>query len=159
MRKTTDLLGPGRPCGEGHDRGACGAVTLLLLLLPFCASRACWPYHVLPLPSRLVGVPLLLLLLVWVRAARRTSRAVVVVAMGGAVTFSGFVHDLVEHLRECYQTPAEQVEVRLDIARFTRTAAYVVSAPVDIAMLGTLDSGGGEGLLPECDAAAARWSE
>ncbi|MBD3761207.1 translocation/assembly module TamB domain-containing protein [Rhizorhabdus sp.] len=34
--------------------------------------------------------------------------------------------------------------VRLDIARFTRTAAYVVSAPVDIAMLGTLDSGGGD---------------
>ncbi|KKC27254.1 translocation/assembly module TamB domain-containing protein [Sphingomonas sp. SRS2] len=33
---------------------------------------------------------------------------------------------------------------RLDIARFTRTAAYVVSAPVDIAMLGTLDAGGGD---------------
>ncbi|MBK8095207.1 MAG: PAS domain S-box protein [Verrucomicrobiaceae bacterium] len=37
------------------------------------------------------------------------------VAMGGAVTFSGFVHELVEHLRDCYQTRAEQVEVRLDI--------------------------------------------
>ncbi|RVT93038.1 translocation/assembly module TamB domain-containing protein [Sphingomonas crocodyli] len=36
------------------------------------------------------------------------------------------------------------VRARLDIARFTRTAAYVVSAPVDIALLGTLGEGGGE---------------
>jgi len=35
-------------------------------------------------------------------------------------------------------------EVRLDIARFTRTAAYVVSEPVDVAVLGTLDAGGGD---------------
>ncbi|TZG29588.1 translocation/assembly module TamB domain-containing protein [Sphingomonas montanisoli] len=36
------------------------------------------------------------------------------------------------------------VRARLDIARFTRTAAYVVSTPVDIALLGTLGDGGGE---------------
>ncbi|KRB86555.1 hypothetical protein ASE00_07640 [Sphingomonas sp. Root710] len=39
---------------------------------------------------------------------------------------------------------APTARARLDIARFTRTAAYVVSAPVDIAMLGTLDAGGGD---------------
>jgi len=33
--------------------------------------------------------------------------------------------------------------VRLDIAGFTRTGALVISDPVDIAMLGTLNSGGG----------------
>lgn len=36
------------------------------------------------------------------------------------------------------------VRARIDIARFTRTAAYVVSEPVNIAMLGTLDTGGGD---------------
>lgn len=36
------------------------------------------------------------------------------------------------------------VKARLDIARFTRTAAYVVSDPVDIAFLGTLDDTGGD---------------
>jgi translocation and assembly module TamB len=36
------------------------------------------------------------------------------------------------------------VRARIDIARFTRTAAYVVSDPVNIAMLGTLDAGGGD---------------
>ncbi|WCT73109.1 translocation/assembly module TamB domain-containing protein [Sphingomonas naphthae] len=36
------------------------------------------------------------------------------------------------------------VRARMDIARFTRTAAYVVSAPVDVAMLGTLDGNGGD---------------
>jgi translocation and assembly module TamB len=35
------------------------------------------------------------------------------------------------------------VRARIDIARFTRTSASVVSAPVDIAMLGTLDGAGG----------------
>ncbi len=36
------------------------------------------------------------------------------------------------------------VRARMDIARFTRTAAYVVSAPVDIALLATLDASGGD---------------
>lgn len=36
------------------------------------------------------------------------------------------------------------VRARIDIARFTRTAAYVVSAPVDIALLATLDGQGGD---------------
>jgi len=36
------------------------------------------------------------------------------------------------------------VRARIDIARFTRTAAYVVSEPVDIALLGTLDGAGGD---------------
>lgn len=36
------------------------------------------------------------------------------------------------------------VRARIDIARFTRTAAYVVSAPVDIALLATLDARGGD---------------
>ncbi|OQW45987.1 MAG: hypothetical protein A4S16_11925 [Proteobacteria bacterium SG_bin6] len=35
------------------------------------------------------------------------------------------------------------VRARLDVARFTRTAAYVVSEPVDVALLATLGSGGG----------------
>lgn len=47
-----------------------------------------------------------------------------------------------------YSAPAgaavPTVRARLDIAKFTRTAAYVVSAPVDIAMLGTLDASGGD---------------
>jgi translocation and assembly module TamB len=36
------------------------------------------------------------------------------------------------------------LRARIDIAKFTRTAAYVVSAPVDIAMLATLDPSGGD---------------
>lgn len=36
------------------------------------------------------------------------------------------------------------IRARLDIARFTRTAAYVVSEPVDIAFLATLDRSGGD---------------
>lgn len=36
------------------------------------------------------------------------------------------------------------MRARVDIAHFTRTAASVVSAPVDIAFLGTLDGAGGE---------------
>ncbi|MBX9815521.1 MAG: translocation/assembly module TamB domain-containing protein [Sphingomonas sp.] len=35
------------------------------------------------------------------------------------------------------------VRARLDLARFTRTAAYVVSEPVDVALLATLGRGGG----------------
>ncbi len=37
-----------------------------------------------------------------------------------------------------------RLTARLDIARFTRTAAYVVSQPVDIATLATLSDSGGE---------------
>jgi translocation and assembly module TamB len=36
------------------------------------------------------------------------------------------------------------IRARLDIAKFTRTAAYVVSEPVDVAMLGTLGGAGGD---------------
>ena len=36
------------------------------------------------------------------------------------------------------------LRARLDINRFTRTSAYVVSNPVDIAFLGTLDGSGGD---------------
>jgi translocation and assembly module TamB len=36
------------------------------------------------------------------------------------------------------------LRARLDIDDFTRTSAYVVSAPVDIAFLGTLDTSGGD---------------
>ena len=38
---------------------------------------------------------------------------------------------------------APLVKARLDIARFTRTSSFVVSSPVDIAMLGSLGSDGG----------------
>jgi len=47
-----------------------------------------------------------------------------------------------------YDQPAgatvPSVRARIDVARFTRTAAYVVSSPVDIALLATLNDGGGE---------------
>jgi translocation and assembly module TamB len=36
------------------------------------------------------------------------------------------------------------LRVRLDVAHLTRTAAFVVSEPVDVAMLGTLDGSGGD---------------
>jgi translocation and assembly module TamB len=47
-----------------------------------------------------------------------------------------------------YASPAgatvPNLRARLDIAKFTRTAAYVVSEPVDIAFLGTLGEAGGD---------------
>ena len=47
-----------------------------------------------------------------------------------------------------YASPANAavptLNARVDIAGFTRSSAYVVSAPVDIATLGTLDDSGGE---------------
>lgn len=47
-----------------------------------------------------------------------------------------------------YAAPAGRtvptLRARIDIDRFTRTSAYIVSAPVDIALLGTLDASGGD---------------
>ncbi len=50
-----------------------------------------------------------------VRAIAALHQHLYQVALGKGDTFHDFAHDLVLHLRECYELPAEQLTVRLDI--------------------------------------------
>ncbi|MFN0080687.1 MAG: PAS domain S-box protein [Prosthecobacter sp.] len=50
-----------------------------------------------------------------VRAIAALHQHLYQVALGKGDTFSDFTRDLVAHLRECYQLPAEQISVRLEI--------------------------------------------
>ncbi|MBE2285221.1 MAG: PAS domain S-box protein [Prosthecobacter sp.] len=50
-----------------------------------------------------------------VRAIAALHQHLYQIALGKGDTFSHFAHDLVAHLRQCYETPVEQVNVRLEI--------------------------------------------
>lgn len=50
-----------------------------------------------------------------VRAIAALHQHLYQIALGKGDTFSDFTRDLVAHLRQCYETPAEQISVRLEI--------------------------------------------
>lgn len=54
-----------------------------------------------------------------VRAIAALHQHLYQIALGHGDTFSTFAGELVAHLRQCYEVPAEQVEVRLDIQEGT----------------------------------------